>query len=221
MHLFDSFNYDDFEEENTSFNYDFDESKDKEIEEEVLIESNHSKTNRKLKQLERLLALKILNSHYPEGEPINDLDRLTNAELMHVRSVFNAGEKIICEETENSNDELPVIDVISDDLKNKIIEDYINGAKMQTLTRKYYGLTENRIRNLLKSANVYVKNRYLYILTPVDKSLEEKMYDTINSTCNELGISPSRIDQVLDREFKGYLVKRIDQVQIQIKKRKF
>ena len=82
-------------------------------------------------------------------------------------------------------------------------------------------MTENRIRNLLKSANVYVKNRYLYILTPVDKSLEENMYDTINSTCNELGISPSRIDQVLDREFKGYLVKRIDQVQIQIKKRKF
>lgn len=220
MYSFGSINYNDFEEENTTFNDAFDESENEEIE-EVFIESHHSKTNRKLKQLERLLALKILNSHYPEGEPIKNLDRLNSSELMHVRSVFNAGEEIINEDSADTDNILPVVDVISDELKSKIIEDYINGAKMQTLTRKYYGLTENRIRNLLKSANVYVKNRYLYILTPVDKSLEEKMYDTINSTCNELGISPSRIDQVLDREFKGYLVKRIDQVQIQLKKRKF
>lgn len=154
----------------------------------------------------------LINFYYPEGV-VDDLDRCPAHVKQYIRDVANANGPYAyrpeLEEDEknywakNSNDE---------SLQSQIIKEYVQGYNIHDLSIRHNWPT-SRLRTLLINEEVYVRNRYLYVLEPQTSDKEWLMFDTLSEVCEVLKISPSQIHDIIDTIFKNWHVRKRDLVQ--------
>lgn len=159
-------------------------------------------------------VFQLLNFYYPSGIPKEDidLDRCPNHVRQYIRDVLNA-KGIYCYRPELEDDDKNYWAKNSNDdhIREEIIQQYINGADICELRIKYNWPT-CRIRTLLQDENVYIRNRFLFILEPKTAEKPMLMFDTLREVCKVLKISPSNINDYVDTIFKGWLITRRDLV---------
>lgn len=156
-------------------------------------------------------AIHLINFYYPEGVT-DDLERCPDYVREYIRDVMNArGKYCYRPELEEDDKDYWNEDNGDENLYQQIIDDYINGLSIHDLTVRH-NWPQSRIRKLLRNEQVYIRNRYLFILEPktVDKPM--LMFDTLKEVCEVLKISPSTINDFVDTIYKNWYITRRDLV---------
>lgn len=162
-------------------------------------------------------VIQLLNTVYPEGVT-DDLLRFPQETRDYIRAVVNAeGEFCTRPDLIDGDDDYYAPKDRSQEEQDQIVQDYIDGMKMENLILKYEW-PNSRIRTLLKNRGVYIRNRYMFVLEPLVEGLESQVFDRVQLLCKFLGVSPHFVDQIYETKFKGYYVRKIDLVKINLKK---